>query len=92
MGWRTQALARPGWLKLAAIYILRDYGQKVRLSPRQVLKVLAAESGEAAEIPNMTYSEEMDRTLHLCNPCSPRTSQGTRWREKKNTGRKDRET
>jgi hypothetical protein len=28
MGWRTQAPARPGWPRLAAIYILRDYGQK----------------------------------------------------------------
>lgn len=89
MSSRSQALARPGWPRLAAIYLLRDYGQKVRLSPQQVLSVQAAASREAAEMPNMTYSEEMDRTLHLCNSCSPQTLEGTGWRKKKNTGRRD---
>lgn len=89
MSSRSQALARPGWPRLAVIYLLRDYGQKVRLSPQQVLNVQAAASGEATEMPNMTYSEEMDRTLHLCNSCSPHTLEGTGWRKKKNTGRRD---
>lgn len=82
LGFENTGSCKVRLAKISSHLYLRDYGQKVKLSPRQVLNVLTTKSGEATEILNMTYSEEMDRALHLCNPHSPHTLQGTRWREK----------
>lgn len=85
MGQRTWALSRPGWPRLAVVSILTDYWLNWTLSPA------GSECAGSRVRGGYWYQDgttlKKCRAPHLEYPSSPYTSQGTRWRENKNTGR-----